>query len=522
MVVQTTSPRPDDLLPIALDMTASLSAQDRTDRLVAAVRRALPCDAVVLLRLDGQALVPIAAHGLTPDALGRRFERAEHPRLDAICRSSGPLLFPADSALPDPYDGLVTCAPHLEVHSCLGCPLTVEGKLWGVLTADALAAGAFDGVGHGFLEHLAALSAAAWRTSELIEALQRTAEQRGLLARDLVQDVLDRRGGVLLGQSEPMQRLRREIELVAGSDFPVLVTGETGTGKELVVRTLHTRSRRAREGLVYVNCAALPESIVESELFGHERGAFTGAVEPRPGKFRVADGCSLFLDEVGELPLHVQPKLLRALQEGEVQALGSAHAIKVDVRVFAATNRDLAAEVAAGRFRADLLHRLDVVRLRVPPLRDHAADVPLLVGHFAERARRRLGTGPIRCSPDALRRLGAAPWPGNVRELENVVSRAVLRALGRTGAGETVIVREADLDEDVARAGAAAPSAAGPVAAGPAPPPAPSLREAVDDFQRELIRGALERRGGNWAAAARELGLHRSNLFHLGRRLGLR
>ena len=515
-----TSPRPEDLLPIALDMTASLSAQDRSERLVAAVHRALPCDAVVLLRLDGDTLVPVAAHGLTPDALGHRFQRAEHPRLDAICRSPVPVLFPADSHLPDPYDGFVTMAPHLEVHSCLGCPLRIEGQLWGVLTADALAAGAFDTVDPRFLEHLAALAAAAWRTTDLIETLQRTAERRGMVARELVQDVLERRGGALLGTSAPMERLRTEIGLVAGSDFPVLVTGETGTGKELVVRTLHQQSQRKKEALVYVNCAALPESIVESELFGHEKGAFTGAGERRPGKFRTADGASLFLDEVGELPLHVQPKLLRALQEGEVQALGSAQPIRVDVRVFAATNRDLAAEVAAGRFRADLLHRLDVVRLKAPPLREHKQDVPLLVGHFAERARRRLGTGPIRFSADTLARLVQAPWPGNVRELENVVSRGVLRALARTESGEPLIVREADLDTELDRTSATAAAPAGPTA--PVVPPGTSLREAVDDFQRDLVRATLARSDGNWAAAARDLGMHRSNLFHLGKRLGLR
>jgi anaerobic nitric oxide reductase transcription regulator len=508
----------DQLLPIALDMTASLSSEDRSRRLVSAVTRALPCDAAVLLRLDGDELVPIAAQGLSSDVFGRRFPRAENPRLDLICRSDGPMLFPSDSTLPDPYDGLITDQPHLDVHSCLGCPLRVEGELVGALTVDALASGAFDGVERRFLEHLAALAAAAVRTSDLIAALERHAQRKGLIARDLVRDVLDRRGGMLLGTSEPMARLRREIDLVAGSDLPVLVTGETGVGKELVVRTLHQQSRRADEPLIYVNCAALPESIVESELFGHEKGAFTGALEARPGKFRVADGASLFLDEIGELPLHVQPKLLRVLQEGEVQPVGSDNVAHVDVRILAATNRDLEAEVRAGRFRADLLHRLDVCRIRVPALREHPEDIALLAGHFADRARRRLGTGPIRLAPELRDALIRAEWRGNVRELENALSRAILRAVGRTPSGETVVVRGADL-------GAESTAAASPKAASdPAPPlrDGKPLREAVLDYQRTLIERALLANAGSWAAAARSLGLDRGNLHHLAKRLGLR
>jgi anaerobic nitric oxide reductase transcription regulator len=291
-------------------------------------------------------------------------------------------------------------------------------------------------------------------------------------------------------------------------------------GKELVVRTLHSQSPRSEKPLVYVNCAAIPESIVESELFGHEKGAFTGAEGARPGKFRVADGATIFLDEIGELPLGMQPKLLRALQQGEIQPVGADHPVLVDVRVLAATNRDLAAESGAGRFRADLLHRLDVCRIRVPSLREHAQDIPLLVGHFADRVRRRLGTGPVRFEPGAQRALAAGDYPGNVRELENVVSRAILRASGRSKAGEPVIVRGSDVGVD--------PPASEHAAAPDASPPevAPigegrTLRDVVRDYERVLIRRALEHARGNWAAAARALGMHRSNLHHLAKRLGL-
>lgn len=515
----TAYPSLEDLLPIALDMTTSLSAEDRSRRLVEAVARVVECDAAAVLRLEGDDLVPVAALGLSSDVFGRRFTRAEHPRLDAICRSEVPVRFSTDSALPDPYDGLVAAAPVLShrIHACIGCSLRVEGELIGVLTADALEPGAFDQIDDALLAHLAALAGAALRTSDLIEALESRASQQGMVARDLVRDVLDRRGGLLLGASAAMARLRQDIEVVAGSEYPVLITGETGVGKELVVRMLHSNSTRSESPLVYVNCAALPESIVESELFGHEKGAFTGAAEARPGKFRVADGASIFLDEIGELPLHVQPKFLRVLQEGEIQRLGADLPSRVDVRVLAATNRDLEAEVRMNRFRADLLHRLDVYRIRVPPLREHIEDIPMLAGHFADRARRRLGTGPIRFSAEAHEALQSSDWPGNVRELENVVSRGILRSSARTPVGDAVIVGLSDVS-----LGNRPDSRDLPVSIVERGEPVRPLREATADFQRSLIHEAVRRNHGNWAAAARDLQVDRGNLHHLGRRLGLK
>ncbi len=527
------SPSLADLLPIARDMTASLSRGDRSRRIVAAVRRALPCDAVALLRLDGDTLQPVASMGLAADIGGRRFVLAEHPRFAAIAASSRPLVFATDSPLPDPYDGLIAGAPPAgqSVHSCLGCPLRVDGELVGVLTADALATGAFDGVSADFLEHLAALAGAALRTGDLIEALERRAEQQGLVARDLVRDALERRGGLVVGASAQSRRLWKEIELIANSDFGVLVTGPTGSGKELVVRSVHQLSRRKDAALVYVNCAALPESVAESELFGHRKGAFTGAETARAGKFAAADGASLFLDEIGELPMHLQAKLLRVLQEGEIQPVGADHTERVDVRVFAATNRDLEVEVAAGRFRADLLHRLDVCRIRVPALCERRPDIHALAGHFADRVRRRLGTGPVRYESAALALLERADWPGNIRELENVTSRAILRASGRVAAGAAVVVGVADLDVRVpSESGAntwAGPQtvtdAAGTAGtAGTAKTPATTLREAREAFERDLIRRTVEREHGNWAAAARSLGIDRANLHRLARALGLK
>ncbi len=508
------------LLPIAVDLTRGLSTEDRYQRLLEAWHRVVPFDAAALLRLEDGGLRPVAAQGLKAEALARRYSLREHPRLQIICNSNEPVRFPEDSALPDPFDGLLEADPSAlgHVHACLGCPLRVGDELVGALTADALGPAAFDAVDQRFLMAMAALAGAAMRTTNLIEALERTAARQGLIARDLMRDAELRQGSQILGASPAMERLRSEIDLVARSDYTVLIAGETGVGKELVARALHAASARRDDPLIYVNCAALPETLAESELFGHARGAFTGAVADRPGKFEVADGGTLLLDEIGELPLTVQPKLLRALQEGEIQRVGSDLPRKVDVRMLAATNRDLAEEVRAGRFRADLFHRLNVYPLHVPPLRQRPADIPLLAGYFCDLARRRLGLGPVRLDAEALDALRAWPWPGNVRELDNVLSRAVLKAAAGAPRGATVLIEPPHLGPDF---GAAASGAARPAPPSSVATPR-SLREATVDFQRAAIRRALAAHGGNWAAAARALGMHRSNLHHLAARLGLR
>jgi len=508
------------LLEIARDLTASLAAEDRYARLLSAIRRVVPCDAACLLRLEGSVLVPVAGHGLVKAALARRYDRREHPRLDVILRSPDPVRFPPDSPLADPFDGLLEEDPHAleHIHACLGCALTEGGEVVGALTADALEPHAFDSLEPGLLATLGALAGAAMRTTSLIEALERRVEHRGRVARELQRHAVET-SGEMVGTSPALRRLQDEIAMVAASDLSVLVAGETGVGKERVAHQVHALSPRRDEALIHVNCAALPESIAESELFGHVAGAFTGAVRDRAGKFEIADGGTLFLDEVGELPLTLQPKLLRALQSGEIQRVGSDRVHRVDVRVVAATNRDLVREVERARFRADLYHRLAVFPLRVPPLRERREDIPLLAAHFADGARRRLGTGPVRLAEAVRARLVLADWPGNVRELENVVGRAVLRAAKGVEPGAAVHVGLEHLD-----LGAAPPASPGETAA-PAPEPASPalpLAERVRELQRSSIREALGRSGGSWAGAARELGLHRSNLHHLARRLRLR
>jgi len=507
------------LLEIARDLTASLAAEDRYSRLLSVIRRLVPCDAACLLRLEGNELVPVAAHGLIPSALSRRFDRRDHPRLDVILNSTDPVQFPVDSPLADPFDGLLDIPDHNPslhdtIHACFGCALTEGGEVVGALTADALEPHAFDDLDPKLMAVLGAMAGAAVRTTTLIETLRQRAEHRGRVAREVVRNVVEG-GGEILGISPKAVRLREEIAIVASSNLAVLITGETGVGKELVARHIHGMSSRADEALIQVNCAALPETIAESELFGHVAGSFTGAIRDRAGKFEIADGGTLFLDEIGELPLTVQSKLLRALQQGEIQRVGSDRVHRVSVRVIAATNRNLESEVERGRFRADLFHRLAVFPLHVPPLRERREDIPLLAMHFVDVARRRLGTGIVRLTPEAQDLLFAADWPGNVRELDNVVSRAVLRASFGRPASETILVGVEHLAMATSRVPAQAPASQRET------PASLPLREQVEEFQRRVIRESLDKHKGKWAAVGRELGLHRSNLHTLAKRLGL-
>ncbi len=302
----------------------------------------------------------------------------------------------------------------------------------------------------------------------------------------------------LVGRAPSMQRLFRRVEKLATTDATILLTGESGTGKELAARALHALSRRAAGPFVAVNCAAIPEGLLESEFFGVEKGAYTGADRTRAGNFEAADGGSLFLDEVGELPAVIQPKLLRVLQEGRFTRVGGTRELSSDVRIVAATNRDLAAEVAAGRFREDLYYRLNVVPLEMPPLRERKEDIPRLVEHFAERAARRHGVKVRPLPAGVMKRLLDHPWPGNVRELGNVVERLVLLAEdGRVSAG--------DLPEEMTRRAAGANGFR-------LPPAGLSWHE----HERSCLAQALELAGGNRAQAARLLDLpYKAFLYRL-------
>jgi anaerobic nitric oxide reductase transcription regulator len=310
----------------------------------------------------------------------------------------------------------------------------------------------------------------------------------------------------------------KEIEVVAGSDLTVLITGETGVGKELVANAIHALSSRAIKPLISLNCAALPDTLVESELFGHVRGAFSGASSDRRGKFELADGGTIFLDEVGELPLLVQAKLLRVLQNGQLQRIGSDHEHKVDVRLIAATNRDLAEEVRTGRFRADFYHRLSVYPLRVPPLRERGRDVLLLAGFFLEENRSRLGLLSLRLAADAQAMLLRYPWPGNVRELEHLIGRSALKALAANRERRRILtLTAADFALSAAPAEDTSQTPGETTESG-----SKDFRSAVTEFERTTVLDALSRHNQNWAAVARELGLDRANLNRLAKRLGLK
>lgn len=292
----------------------------------------------------------------------------------------------------------------------------------------------------------------------------------------------------IIGRSAAMRQLFSLMDRVASTETTVLITGESGTGKELVARALHERSSRSKRPFVAVNCAAMPESLIESELFGHERGAFTGAQEQRRGRFELADSGTLFLDEIGELTPVVQAKLLRVLQEGEYQRVGGQATLHTDARVIVATNRDLEREVVDGRFRADLYWRLAVFPLRVPPLRERRSDIVLLADYFAEKHGRRAGKPIVRISSPAIDLLCTYHWPGNVRELENCIERAVVLST-----------------DSVIHAYHMPPSLQSAESTGTGP--ASTLDAALARLERELLVEALKMTRGNAAAAARRLGL---------------
>lgn len=360
-----------------------------------------------------------------------------------------------------------------------------------ILTAYASSANTIEAMRLGAFDHLTKPIG----RSELEETLARVLQQgSAALVRDAHDDADDDED--LVGASTAMRAVHKRIGLVAASDAPVLIVGETGTGKERVAKALHRYSQRASGPFIAVNCAAIPRELLESELFGHVRGAFSGAVSDRPGCFRAASGGVLLLDEIGELPADVQAKLLRVLQEGEVVPVGASRPIGVDVRVLAATHRDLAREVKAGRFREDLLYRLDVLRIDLPPLRDRDQDIELLARHFLDQA---AGRGARSLTADAVSRLKSWRWPGNARELRNVIVRSV--ALSRRAVLDADDLRMTDIGTE-AHEGSPADDASDE-----------TMPAQVERLERLLIQRALDKCQGNRTEAARALGLHRAQLY---------
>jgi two-component system nitrogen regulation response regulator NtrX len=324
------------------------------------------------------------------------------------------------------------------------------------------------------------------------------AENRALRAR------VDRQH-VMVGESFAMRQLRDQVEMAAPTNGRVLIYGDNGTGKELVARTIHQLSRRRQGPFIEVNCAAIPEELIESELFGHQKGAFTGAVADKPGRFEQANGGTIFLDEIADMSLKTQAKVLRVLQEQVMERVGGTQRIRVDVRVLAATNKDLLAEIRAGRFREDLYFRLNVIPIFVPPLRDRQDDIPLLADHFMAQMAAEYGRRPKRLAPEAIGRLQQYAWPGNVRELRNVIERLIIMVPGDTiTAQDLAFLGHDDVREPQRSADPSVP-----------------LAEARERFEREYILQALAAQNGNISRTAEVLGVERSNLYKKMKAFGI-
>jgi DNA-binding NtrC family response regulator len=382
--------------------------------------------------------------------------------------------------------------------------VTAHGKVDSAV--EAMKAGAFDFVTKPF-EH-----------AELKTIIAKAARQSDLNARNVVPEEPaqeGRRYTEIIGRGQRMIELQLIISKVADAPSTVLIQGESGTGKELVATALHEKSSRREKPFIKINCAAIPRELVEAELFGFERGAFTGAVQSKPGRFELADGGTLFLDEIGEIPLEMQVKLLRAIQESSFERVGGVRTTTVEVRLVAATSRDLTKEIAAGRFREDLFYRLNVVPVFLPPLRERREDIPLLVEHFRQKYNARLKKSVERVEDDALAALAGYTWPGNIRELENVLERTILFAEGP-------VIRAADLPASLRQT---QPPAEGAPAFSPPSAPGPLkeiVREQVQAIERDLIVRGLEVTGNNVTRTAKLLKISRKSLQMKMKEFGLR
>ncbi|WP_198591693.1 nitric oxide reductase transcriptional regulator NorR [Vibrio sp. 10N.286.49.B3] len=509
-------------LQVALDMTSGISEQDRFERLLSTIRSMLKCDASALLLYKEQNFIPLAINGLSEDVLGRRFAIEQHPRFEAIARAGDVVRFPTTSDLADPYDGLIpNHEGNLEVHACIGLPLLYDERLIGAITIDAFDPEQFDHFDDDNLRLISAIAASSLHTALLMEKLEKGSEvnNQGVQPKRLSSDKHE-----IIGNSPSMLELKQHIQAVAQTDLSVLVTGETGVGKELVAQSIYLQSHRNQEPFVYLNCAALPESVAESELFGHVKGAFTGAISNRKGKFEMANKGTLFLDEVGELSLALQAKLLRALQYGDIQRVGDDRNIKVDVRIVAATNRILHEEVKAERFRTDLYHRLSVFPIFVPPLREREKDVVLLAGFFLERCQHKLNVASIQLSREVHPLLIGHQWEGNVRELEHAINRAAVIAKAESNQVHlTLQPRHFHFTvstEDIAelRPHSALPefiSNQGHIKT-------LTLKEATEEFKLQFVEKAYQENGEKLSTTAKQLGIFPANLHRLLKRLALK
>jgi transcriptional regulator with GAF, ATPase, and Fis domain/pSer/pThr/pTyr-binding forkhead associated (FHA) protein len=470
----------DFLLHATHSLHAARTLDDWTERLVALTLDAAPAVTAAAVALTDETGQPCDAAGRSRKAIRVRPMSIDRVAAEQAMTSKTALLG-GSSRNGDAF-----------AFSSVIAPLMASDQALGVLHAEA-ETGLSDLHAH-LMAALASIAAGALenvRHIEWLEGERRRIEQDWRLEHEMI------------GESPAMRRVFEFIAKVAPSDATALILGESGTGKELVARAIHWNSSRAKRPFVAVNCAALAETLLESDLFGHERGAFTGAFARKIGRIEIADGGTLFLDEVGDLASALQAKLLRVVETRQFERLGGTRPLRVDVRIVAATNRDLERDVKSGAFRADLFYRLNVVSVHVPPLRERRSDIPLLASYFASHATRRARRRLTGISPEARACLMRYDWPGNARELQNAVERAVL-----LGAGD--LIRPEDLPEALLETNAATPDAAG------------RYHDAVAQAKRRLILEAVEHAQGNVSEAARSLGLHPNYLHRLMRHLGLK
>ncbi|BDG07656.1 sigma 54-interacting transcriptional regulator [Anaeromyxobacter paludicola] len=434
----------------------------------------------LILLEDGELQIR-AARNLAQEDLADAAARVSDSIIQKVVRTRRPVIV-ADALHDREWSGSDSVV-NLKLCSVMCAPLLERGEVFGVLyLGNDSVVNLFEEKDLEALTVFAAQASLLMQNALLLDGLRR----ENVALREAAQE---RRAGELLSAGESMREVFRRIEKVAGTDVSVLVSGETGTGKELVAREIHRRSPRAAGPFVAVNCGAIPEALLESELFGHVRGAFTGAVATRPGKFQAASGGTLFLDEVGDMPLLLQVKLLRALADRAVTRVGDTQPEPVDIRVVAASNRVLEDEIARGAFREDLYYRLNVVSIRLPPLRERGDDVIALARFFLQQYAREYGSRARGFAPGAVLAMRRYAWPGNVRELENRVKKAVVLA-------EKALIAAGDLD--------LAPDLLAPVL---------PLQEAKDAFQRRYINEVLARNGGNRTRTAKDLGVDPRTIF---------
>jgi formate hydrogenlyase transcriptional activator len=504
--------RAQQRLEFLLDLTnrivANLNLQDMLREIAASIRRVMQCDGVSVVLPDPEkhllrifALDVAGSHATLREGLD--LPESEGGRSMEVFQTGQPAVLDAAEVAQDPV------AAALGMQTLCHLPLVSRDRVLGILSLGSRRELAFSAADVAFLRQVSSQVALAVENALAygqISDLKDQLAQENLYLEDEIRSELNFEE--IVGKSEALRNVLKQVETVAPTDSTVIIYGETGTGKELIARALHNLSSRRSNAFVKLNCAAIPTGLLESELFGHEKGAFTGAIAQRVGRFELANHGTVFLDEVGEIPLELQPKLLRVLQEREFERLGSSRTLRTDARLVAATNRDLAAMVGETKFRSDLYYRLNVFPIRVPALRERPDDIPLLVRHFVQQFSRRLGRQIDTIASETMEALVRYHWPGNIRELQNVLERAVILSTGPVLRVATEDLRlEAQKRPDVreARNGT-------------------GIRSLLDDAERQQILRALDQ--SNWVVAgsngaAARLGMKRSTLQSHMRKLGI-